>query len=87
MKKYSRLLQQEADKDRKIFWDISTIKKLSDPAIVERILNYGDISQFKNIIKDRDSFVNVYRKIKEKRRNNLSPLVINYVDLYLKNNA
>jgi len=87
MKKYSELLQQEASKNKEIFWDISNIEKLSESAIVERILNYGDISQFKDITKDRNSFTNVYNRIKEKKRNNLSSLVINYVDLYLKNNA
>lgn len=87
MQRYSELLRNEANSNRKIFWDVSSIDNLSDSAIVERILSYGDMEQFKDITKDTVSFKKVYYEIKSKKRNNLSPMVINYVDLYLKNNA
>lgn len=84
---YSEILRGEALK-KKIFWDVDKDKlgDLSDLAITERILNYGDINQFRNIVKYRKSFTKVYKDLKEDRRCNLSPMVINYVDLYLKNN-
>jgi len=89
MKTYSQILKREALKNKKIFWDVpkEDIKKLSDVALVERILNYGNMDQFRNIIKDRESFTKIYSEIKNKKRSNLSPLTTNYVDLYLKKNA
>ena len=89
MKTYSQILKREALKNKKIFWDVpkEDIKKLSDVALVERILNYGNMDQFRNIIKDRESFTKIYSEIKNKKRSNLSPLTTNYVDLYLRKNA
>jgi hypothetical protein len=89
MKTYSQVLKREALKNKKIFWDIpkEDIINLSDAALVERILNYGNMDQFRNIVKDKESFTNIHLKIRNKKRCNLSPLTINYVDLYLRNNA
>ena len=86
MSGYSKLLAKQIKENKKIFWDVSDLENLSEFATVERILNYGDIYQFKEITKDKDSFTNVYKELKRKR-NNLSPLIINYIDLYLKKNA
>lgn len=89
MNNYSEILKKEALKNNKIFWDVDKdkLRDISDLAITERILNYGDIDQFRNIAKYREPFTKAYKEIREKKRCNLSPMVINYVDLYLKNNA
>jgi hypothetical protein len=88
MEGYIKKLQKEAQKNKQIFWDISknNINSLSPDALVERFLNYGNMQQFQKISKDKASFKKIYFKIKNKDRNNLSPIVINYVDLYLKKN-
>lgn len=83
MDKYTKLLKKEALSNRKIFWDIEDIEKLSDRSIVERVLVYGNIEQFRNITKDLESFKKVYKIIKTSR-NSLSPIVENYVDKYVK---
>jgi len=89
MKSYTDLLKKESQKNSKIFWDIpkTKISQLSDEAILERILNYGDMNQLRVVLKDKEGFNKIYSKIRDKKRTNLSPLVINYVDLYLKKNA
>lgn len=88
MEKYINKIREEAIKNDQIFWDISKndINSLSSNALIERFLNYGDMQQFRKITKDKNSFKKVYSDIKSKNRNNLSPLVINYVDLYLERN-
>lgn len=87
MNKYSQLLRKEALKNKKLFWDISDINHLSDEAIIERMLNYGDMKEFRIITKDKVTFSEIYKQIKKKKRSNLTPIVINYTDLYLKENA
>lgn len=87
MNQYSQLLKKEALKNKKIFWDTPNIHTLSDNSIVERILIYGNISQFRNITKNLDEFKKIYFNIKNKKRNSLTPIVINYVDKYIKYNS
>lgn len=88
MGKYIKKLRKEAQKSNQIFWDVpkNDINSLSADALVERFLNYGNMQQFRKISKDKTPFKKIYSKIKNKDRNNLSPLVVNYVDLYLKKN-
>ena len=87
--KYKKSLLKQALKKPSIFWDIhqKDIKNLSEEALMERILNYGDIDQLRNILKNKPDFINTYSKIREKKRCNLFPEVINYIDIYIKNNA
>ena len=63
------------------------INQLSDEAKLERILNYGDMNQLRKVLKAKKDFQKEYYKLRNKKRTNLSPLVINYIDLYLKKNA
>lgn len=88
MEEYIKKLRKEAQKNDQIFWDIpkKDINSLSADALIERFLNYGDMRQFRKISEDKASFKKIYSEIKNKARSNLSPLVINYVDLYLKKN-
>lgn len=83
MNKYSNLLKKEALKNKKIFWDVKDINNLSDRSIVERVLLYGNIQQFRNITKDLEEFKKVYRLIKS-GRNSLTPIVENYVEKYVQ---
>ncbi len=89
MDRYVNKIRKEAEKDNSLFWDIpkKKIPTLSTTALIERILNYGDMDKFRKITKDKDSFKKFYSEIKQSDRNNLSPLIINYVDLYLEKNA
>lgn len=86
---YAKLLREQAVIDKKLFWDIpeNKISMLSESTILERILNYGDINQFKIVTSDMKNFEKVYKHITRKSRNNLFPIVVNYVELYIKNNS
>ena len=84
---YNKLLLQQAKDNKKIFWDIANINILSEEAIVERILLYGDINQFRTITKNKEEFKKIYTAIKNKKRNSLTPIVKNYVNLYLRYHA
>lgn len=83
MNEYSKLLKQEAFTNQKIFWDVKDINNLSDKSIVERILLYGNMQQFRNIVKNLTEFEKIYNQIKSER-NSLTPIVKNYVDKYVK---
>jgi hypothetical protein len=89
MTSYINTLKKQALKDSDIFWDIpkDKISQLSEEAIVERILNYGDMDQLRAVTKNKEKFSKIYTKIRDKKRCNLSPLVINYIDLYLEKHA
>jgi hypothetical protein len=87
MDSYDKLLKKQAKTNRKIFWDIDNIDNLSREAIVERILLYGSIKQFKKITKNKEHFKRIYKNIRQRKRNSLTPLIINYVDLYLEYNG
>ncbi|HRX43771.1 MAG TPA: hypothetical protein P5059_00765 [Candidatus Dojkabacteria bacterium] len=88
MNTFSNLLKRESIKNSKIFWDTpkERINQLSDEAKLERILNYGDMNQLRKVLKAKKDFQKEYYKLRNKKRTNLSPLVINYIDLYLKKN-
>lgn len=87
MNSYDKLLKKQAKKNKKIFWDTDNINNLSKEAIVERILLYGNMKQFRKITKNKEDFKRIYTDIKQKKRNSLTPLIINYVDLYLEYNG
>lgn len=89
MNSYTNILRKESLKNSKIFWDIpkEKVSQLSDDAMLERILNYGDMDQLREVLKNKEDFKKIYSKIRNKKRTNLSPLVINYIDLYLKKHA
>lgn len=74
-----------------LFWDIpeKALDTISQEAILERTLAYGDMKEIKqlfNIIgvhKSQQSF----SKIIKKKRVNLKPSTINYFRLYFENHA
>jgi len=87
MEKYSQILRQQALLSPSIFWDVKNIETLSDTAIAERLLSHGNMEQLRNISKEKIPFSNIFEEIKTKKRRNLSKKTINFINLYLQNNA
>jgi len=87
MEQYSQILKQQANINPTIFWDVRDINTLSDTAIVERILSHGNMEQLRNISQEKIPFSNIFEEIKTRRRRNLSKKTINFINLYLQNNA
>lgn len=86
---YHTTLLREANKTPEIFWDINSknLRNLSNEALLERLLNLGNINQFKTVTKNKKAFRRYYKNLTKKKRPNLRPEVQNYVNLYLKHNA
>jgi hypothetical protein len=82
---YKQILLKQAKQTPEIFWDIpkKSIDNLSNEALLERLLNYGDMDQLREIVKNKKAFKKNYLKIRNKKRCNLFPEVVNYIDLYL----
>ncbi|MFH1582920.1 MAG: hypothetical protein ABIB72_01210 [Candidatus Falkowbacteria bacterium] len=77
-------------KDRRyLFWDINNFDALSDEAIVERILNYGDWRDTQKLLKlmGAKNVALIFKKQTRKRITNYAPAIKNFFSLYLKNNA
>ncbi|HCC67871.1 TPA: hypothetical protein DEP90_01490 [Patescibacteria group bacterium] len=83
---YHSILLAQAKTTPSIFWDIDkdSLSKVSQEALLERILNYGNFEQLKDIVKRRKKFKKIYKTIRNKQRCNLRPEVINYIDLFLE---
>jgi hypothetical protein len=73
-----------AEKNSSIFWDIKSISHLSDAAIVERIINYGDYESFQEIfsVLDMNNFYAIFSQLTNKDRNNLRPEAENLARIY-----
>jgi len=76
-----KLLQE----NKELFWDISDIWKLEDLAIEERFLKYWNWQNILDLqeIFWKKTFKELYLKILDKKRNNLSKKTINFFNLYL----
>jgi hypothetical protein len=73
-----------AKKRPHLFWHISDLSGLSEEAIIEAVLNYGNFSDVKkmiNILGIKQAANLFYRQAKRKRCN-LRPEVKNYFKLY-----
>ncbi|MCH2188492.1 hypothetical protein MK079_01525 [Candidatus Gracilibacteria bacterium] len=78
-------LQTYLTQNKEIFWDVADLSVLSDTAIVERFLQYGD---WKNIVFLReyygtDTFQKHYQSIISKKRHSLSAKTLNFFNRYL----
>ncbi len=71
-----------------LFWDISKDKvhSLSNEAILERILQYGDMPELREVISilGKENIKESYGVIKNKKRLNLRPQTINFFNLYIE---
>ena len=68
-----------------LFWDVSNVEKLDNIAIEERFLKYGNwenIIDLQKIFWEK-IFKDLYIKIRDKKRTNLSDKTINFFNLYL----
>ena len=72
-----------------LVWYVKNLKTLSNEAIIEATLNYGDFNDIKKMIKIFGLKNTAYifnAKIKQKR-NNYYPKIANYFKLYFKKYA
>jgi len=67
-----------------LVWSTKNYDNLSEEAIVEAVLNYGDWKDFKELIKilGVEKTANIFRKQIKKKRCNYCPEVKNYFNLY-----
>lgn len=69
-----------------LFWSVKNLDNLSHEAIVEGILNYGDMNDVKKIIEilGIKEVAEIFRKQTDKNRFriNYSPEIKNYFELY-----
>ncbi len=83
-----KALLELTENNKEIFWDIAPkyMADLSEEAVFERILEFGDIESFVGLIKlyGIKAFKALYGKILSKKRLNLSPKTVNFLDIYLE---
>lgn len=83
-------LKQLARQQKQLFWDIaeSSLDQLSNEAIIERIVNYGDMKAFKSLVSntDKDYLRNIVVSERHKRRQNYRQKALNFLEIYLKYN-
>lgn len=76
--------------NKSLFWDIpeGKISDLSNEAVIERLVNYGDFDTFKKIfqVMNIEVLVDVFKTILNKKRSNIRPAAANYVKIFIKNN-
>jgi len=70
-------------------WDVKDKGGLSEKSILEHILNYGDWDDYLAAEKTLGlkKTKALYEELKNKKRVNLRPQIINYFDLYFKKYA
>ena len=82
-------LQKFATKNPLLFWSTKDYENLSDEAIVETVLEYGEFDDIRKVIsilgqeKTAEIF---YNKIKS-GRHNFDPKVVNYFKLYFNDTS
>jgi len=76
-------------KNKNIFWSINNYDSLSDEAVVEGILNYGDMKQVNEIIQiiGIKETAKIFRNQVNKSRTNYRPEIKNYFQLYFNKYA
>ncbi|MDD2565488.1 MAG: hypothetical protein PHZ26_02740 [Candidatus Gracilibacteria bacterium] len=80
-------LKEYLETRKSIFWYIKDINSLSDEAILEGIIKYGDWIDLKEIFKifGKEEFKKIYDNLLNKKRTNLEKIEINFIDLFIKN--
>ncbi|MEK7175533.1 MAG: hypothetical protein AAB693_01885 [Patescibacteria group bacterium] len=71
---------------KSIFWSTKNYEKLSKEAVVEGVLNYGnmdDVSELISILGIKE-MANIFKKESKKLRTNYRPEIKNYFTLYFK---
>lgn len=72
-----------------LIWYTKNYNNLSQEAIIEAVLNYGNFDDFKKILKilGIKKTARIFKKEANKKRSNLRPEVKNYFKLYFKKYA
>jgi len=74
-------------KQRKpLIWYTDNYDNLGPEPITEAVLNYGDFSDFDELVKiiGIKKMAAIFKKLANQKRTNLRPEVINYFNLYFK---
>lgn len=72
-----------------LMWSVEDFDNVSEEAIVEAVLNYGDfddVQEMIDILKIRN-VAKIFEKQIKRKRNNYSPKIKNYFKLYFKKYA
>lgn len=85
MKKLNKFIEKRPY----LIWYTKNYNNLSQEAIVEAVLNYGNFDDFKKILKilGIKKTARIFKKEVNKKRSNLRPEVKNYFKLYFKKYA
>ena len=72
-----------------LVWDTVNYKNLSEEAVVESVLNYGDFDDVKKMfaILGIKKAAGIFKKQISQKRNNYRPKIKNYFNLYFKKYA
>lgn len=78
-----------AEKNHQLFWSTKNYSNLSKAAVVEGVLNFGDMSDVKELCKllGIKEVSNIFSKQIKGKRVNYRPEVVNYFQLYFKKYA
>ena len=84
------MIIQDFIKERSyLVWGTRNYKNLSEEAVVESVLNYGDFDDVKKMfaILGIKKAAGIFKKQISQRRNNYRPKIKNYFNLYFKKYA
>ncbi len=72
-----------------LIWHTVNYDTLSDEAVVEAVLNYGEISDFIELLDamGKERVAEIFNKESNKERSNYRPEIKNYFDIFFKKNA
>lgn len=76
-------------KRKYLFWSTKNYDGLSNGAIVEAVLNYGDMSDVRELIEllGIQEVAKIFRENTNRPRINYDPKIVNYFSLYFKKYA
>ena len=72
-----------------LVWYVKDLEKLSEESIVEHVLNYGNFDDVKKMFKilGIKKTASIFKKQISQKRNNYTPQVANYFNLYFNKYA
>lgn len=72
-----------------LFWSTGNLSKLSDDAIVEQVLNYGDFEDAKQLmaLMGIKKVAAVFVQLANRKRTNFAPAIKHYFTLYFQKYA
>ena len=72
-----------------IFWYVSNPNQLSEEAVVEQVLSYGNWEDVQELIKidGIKKIASLFTKTQQKKRSNYSKPIANYFTLYFQRHA